>query len=307
MTDKVAIVVAPTGALNTRESAPYMAYTVEEQAVEAKDCEDAGASVYHVHVRDERGANSGDPRIYGQLVAQVRAKSAVLIQIGGALGPVRDPDTGVVGYPFTEKDRLRALETKPAPDMFTVKIGAVELRVPAENYETIGLRNSPTFLRRAVPYIMERDMCLELEIFDVGCLYNAKILEEEGLFGSAGLGSPGCYLHFVMGHGGQPATMKQLMYLHEESQKLFPNAEICVSAAADECYRIVATAMLLGCNMVRCGIEDSRRLSNGRRAESNVQIVENVVRIAKEIGRDVASVDEASEMLMPRKSARRAA
>ena len=307
MTDKVAIVVAPTGALNTRESAPYMAYTVEEQAVEARNCEDAGASIYHVHVRDERGANSGDPEIYGRLVEHVRAKSDLLIQIGGALGPVRDPDTGIIGYPFTEEDRLHALETKPAPDMFTVKIGAVELRVPAENYETIGLRNSPKFLRQAIPYVMERDMCLELEIFDVGCLYNAKILEEEGLFGPAGLSSPGCYLHFVMGHGGQPATMKQLMYLHEESLKLFPTAEICVSAAADECYRIITTAMLLGCNMVRCGIEDSRHLSNGRRAESNVQIVENVVRIAREIGRDVASVNEAHEMLMPRTSAKRAA
>jgi len=54
MTNKVAIVVAPTGALNTRESAPYMAYTVEEQAVEAKQCEDAGAPIYHVHVREDR-------------------------------------------------------------------------------------------------------------------------------------------------------------------------------------------------------------------------------------------------------------
>jgi len=71
-----------------------MAYTVEEQADEAKNCEDAEASVYHVHVRDERGANSGDPEIYGKLVEQVRTKSETLIQIGGALGPVRDPRHG---------------------------------------------------------------------------------------------------------------------------------------------------------------------------------------------------------------------
>ena len=79
MTDKVIIRVAPTGALNTREFAPYMAYTVEEQAVEAKNCEDAGASVYPVHVRDERGANSGDPKIYGEMVEHVRTKSTQLI------------------------------------------------------------------------------------------------------------------------------------------------------------------------------------------------------------------------------------
>ncbi len=307
MTEKVIICVAPTGALNTRESAPYMAYTVEEQALEAKNCEDAGASVYHVHVRDERGANSGDPKIYGELVEHVRAHSNQLIQIGGALGPVRDPDTGIIGYPFTEEDRLEALKTKPAPDMFTVKIGAVELRIPAENYDTIGLRNSPKFLRQAIPTVMNKGLCLELEIFDLGCLYNAKILEDEGLFGPNGLSSPGCYMHYVMGHGGQPATMKHLVYMYEEGQKLFPNAEICVSAAADHCYSLVTTAMLLGCNMVRCGIEDSRRLSNGERATSNVEIVENVVRIAREFGRDAATVGEAAEMLMPKNAGQRAA
>ena len=300
MTDKLAIVVAPTGALNTRKNTPFMAYTTAEQAEEAKRCEDAGAPIYHVHVRDERQANSGDPALYGELVTRVREKSKALIQIGGALGPRRDPDSGIIGYPFTEQDRLAALETEPEPDMFTVKIGAVELQVPDARYETIGLRNSPAFLRQAIPSVMNRKMCLELEIFDVGCLYNAKKLEDEGLFGDTGLSSPGCYLHYVMGHGGQPATMKQLMYIHEEGKKLFPNAEVCVSAAADACYKVITTAMLLGCNMVRCGIEDTHRLSNGQRAESNVQIVENVVRIAREFGRDIVSVDEARTMLMPK-------
>ena len=134
-----------------------------------------------MHVRDERNANTGDPAVYGELVRTVRSKSNALIQIGGALGPRRDPDTGEIGYPFTEADRLAALETKPEPDMFTVKIGAVELQVPANRYETVGLRNSPAFLRQAIPSIINRKLCLELEIFDLGCLYNAKKLENEGL------------------------------------------------------------------------------------------------------------------------------
>ena len=299
MTDKLAIVVAPTGALNTRKYTPYMAYTIEEQAEEARRCQDAGAPIYHVHVRDERHANTGDPEVYGELVRSVREKSDALIQIGGALGPRRDPDTGEIGYPWTEEDRLAALDTKPEPDMFTVKIGAVELQVPGNRYETVGLRNSPAFLREAIPSVMNRKICLELEIFDVGCLYNAKKLEDENLFGSAGLSSPGCYLHYVMGHGGQPATMKQLMYIHEEGEKLFPDAKVCVSAAGADCYPLITTAMLLGCTMVRCGIEDTHALSNGKRAESNVQIVENVVRIAREFGREIASVDDARSMLMP--------
>ena len=283
MSDKLAIVVAPTGALNSRDRTPFMPYTVEEQADEAKRCENAGAPIYHVHVRDRRGANSGDPIIYGELVSSVRKKSSALIQIGGALGPRRDPDTGLISYPFTEDDRLAALKTKPAPDLFTVKIGAVELQVPGEHMSSAG----------------EKSLAIELEIFDVGCLYNAKKLEAEGLFGSRGLSSPGFYLHYVMGHGGQPASMKQLMYIFEEGKKLFPDAEVCVSAAADDCYTIITTALLLGCNMVRCGIEDSHKLSNGRMATSNVEIVENVVRIAEEIGRNIASVEDAKKMLMP--------
>ena len=89
------------------------------------------------------------------------------------------------------------------------------------------------------------------------------------------------------------------MYIFEEGKKLFPDAEVCVSAAADDCYTIITTALLLGCNMVRCGIEDSHKLSNGRMATSNVEIVENVVRIAEEIGRNIASVEDAKKMLMP--------
>ena len=129
---------------------------------------------------------------------------------------------------------------------------------------------------------MNRKLCVELEIFELGCLYNAKKLENEGLFGSAGLSSPGCYLHYVMGHGGQPATLKHLLYMHEEGQKLFPDARVCVSAAGVDCYPLVTTAILLGCTMVRCGIEDTHLLSDGRRASSNAEIVENVVRIAQE-------------------------
>ena len=299
MADKLAIVVAPTGALNTREHVPYMAYTVEEQAEEARRCEDAGAPIYHVHVRDERNANTGDPAVYGELVRAVREESNALIQIGGALGPRRDPDSGDIAYPFTEADRLAALETTPEPDMFTVKIGAVELQVPANRYETVGLRNSPAFLRQAIPSVMNRKLCVELEIFELGCLYNAKKLENEGLFGSAGLSSPGCYLHYVMGHGGQPATLKHLLYMHEEGQKLFPDARVCVSAAGVDCYPLVTTAILLGCTMVRCGIEDTHLLSDGRRASSNAEIVENVVRIAQEFGREIASVEDARAMLMP--------
>ena len=125
---------------------------------------------------------------------------------------------------------------------------------------------------------MNRKICLELEIFDVGCLYNAKKLEDEGLFGSAGLSSPGCYLHYVMGHGGQPATMKQLMYIHEEGEKLFPDAKVCVSAAGGTAVRyapglrppkiptgyrtcgpIRALASVWNCGRRRRGIRSGRR------------------------------------------------
>ena len=153
MSDKLAIVIAPTGALNMRQIVPFMSYTAEEQAEEARRCEDAGAPIYHVHVRDESNANSGDPAHYSKLVEEVRKTSNALIQIGGALGPRRDPETGEIGYPFTEEDRLSVLaNTSPGPDMFSVKIGAVELQIPDARYANIGLRNSPKFLREAIQW-----------------------------------------------------------------------------------------------------------------------------------------------------------
>ena len=300
MSDKLAIVIAPTGALNMRDSVPFMAYTAEEQGQEAQRCEEAGAAIYHVHVRDEQHANSGDPAHYSELVAEVRKTSNALIQIGGALGPRRDPETGVIGYPFSENDRLSVLRnTQPGPDMFSVKIGAVELQVPDIRYANIGLRNSPEFLREAIPTVMDAGQCLELEIFDVGALYNAKKLEDEGLFGHDGLKSPGAYLHFVMGHGGQPATLKHLLYMCEEGRRLFPNARICVAGAGDMSWPIVTTGILLGVDMIRVGIEDTHNLANGQKAASNVEIVEAAVGIAQAFGREIATVADVRDLYMP--------
>ena len=299
LTGKLAIVVAPTGALNTRENAPYMAYTAEEQAQEARRCEEAGAPIYHVHVRDNKFANSGDPKDYGKLVQEVRKTSNALIQIGSAIGPRRDPDTGEINYPWTPEDRLAVMATDPKPDMYSLKIGAVELQIPGDKYSNVGLRNSPEFLRKAVPLILGAKQRIELEIFDVGAFHNAKKLEKEGLFGENGLCSPGVYLHYVMGCGAQPATLKQLMYIFEEGKRLFPRAKVCVTAVGEACWPVITLAILLGSDMVRIGIEDTKKLGNGEVATSNAQMVEEVARIAHTYGRKLASVEEARQMLMP--------
>ena len=78
-----------------------------------------------------------------------------------------------------------------------------------------------------------------------------KKLEVEGLFGSKGLSSPDFYLHYVMGHGGQPATMKHLMYIFKEGERLLPDAEVFASAAADDCHTIISTALLLSVKYVK--------------------------------------------------------
>ena len=120
--------------------------------------------------------------------------------------------------------------------------------------------------------------------------------KKRGLFGPDGLKSPGAYLHFVMGHGGQPATLKHLLYMYEEGRQLFPKAKICVAGAGVMSWPIVTTGILLGVDMVRVGIEDSHHLANGEKVTSNVQIVEEAVGIARKFGRDIATVDDARNL-----------
>ncbi len=294
MKKKIIIVVAPTGSITSRKDCPYIPITPEEQAEEAYRCYNAGATIYHVHARDPKTTLcTADINVYNEIVSQIKRKCAILTQIGGAIGFFPDPETKKVKV-ASEEQRLALLEITPTPDLITAPAGSLHHLVAG--YDSAVLPNTDSFLRKIIQTAIGKKMCVEIEIFDVSFLYNALRLAEEQVFDK---NKPGYYLHYVMGLGGQPPTFKQLMYISEEGNRLFPNAKWQVLANYEMQFPILTMGVLLGCDIVRVGAEDNPYLSNGERAKSNVQIVENAVRIAKELGREIATVDEAREMIMP--------
>ncbi len=138
-----------------------------------------------------------------------------------------------------------------------------------------------------------------MEIWDVSHLHNTMRLCEEGLFDRNMV----FHIDYPLGiAGGQPATPKQLMYIAEEGKKMFPNSKWQALGIGKDEYPMITLAMILGADSVRVGLEDNIYIGHGELAKSNAQLVEKAVRIAHELDFEVATVEEAREILHMKKN-----
>ncbi len=278
----------------SRKDCPYIPITPEEQAEEAYRCYNAGASIYHVHARDPNTELcTADLSVYRDIVEGIKQRSPILTQIGTGLGFFPDPVTGKMTA-ASEEQRIALLNIEPKPDLITTTPISRHHLIPG--FEPTLQPNTESFLKKLIPAAISKKMGVEMEIFEVSFLYHALRLVEQGVFNSE---KQGFYLDYVMGLGGQPPTFRQLMYISEEGKRLFPNAKWQVLANREMQFPLLTMGILLGCDIVRVGAEDNPFLSNGEPAKSNAQIVENAVRIARELGREIATVDETRDLLMP--------
>jgi len=292
MKEKVIITVAPVGALTFLDKAPYLPTSPEEIAQEAYRSYQAGASIVHIHSRDEKTKlATPDLKVYNEIVRRIRGKCNMIIQIGGGIGAWYD---SVTNKPVVASDeqKLALLNIEPEPDMLTVNLGTFDFILPGYGYQTFD--NTPDFQRKVIKGIIEKKWGMEFEAYDVSHLHNALRLAEEGVFDK----DMHFDLDYVMGvAGGMPATPRQLLYMFEEGKRLFPKAKVAVLGLGRYEFPMVTMGMILGCDIIRVGLEDNIYLSKGVLVKSNAELVEKAVRIAKELGRDIATVDEAKEIL----------
>jgi 3-keto-5-aminohexanoate cleavage enzyme len=133
-----------------------------------------------------------------------------------------------------------------------------------------------------------------MEIAEVGFLHNASRLADEGVFDrNAG----NFWLDYIMGFGGMPATPRQLVFMAEEGQRLFPQAKWQVNATGTDQFKMNILGASMGCDIVRVGFEDNMYLPNGKKAKYNADLVEAMARIASDLGREIATPQEAAAML----------
>lgn len=294
---KLIILVAPTGNQVERDGV-HLPTSPDDIAEEVYRCYQAGASLVHVHARDPQTKKStGDLSIFGEIIAKIKARCGILIQTTSSLGLKLDSVTKQWVW-HTDSERLGLLSIEPSQDLLTCAMGSWEFIHPEGGQPDPSTQiNGFEYLRKIIPAIVKKGIPWEMEIAEVGFLHNAARLADEGVFDR---NRAKFWLDFVMGYGGMPATARQLVFMAEEGQRLFPGAKWEVNATGRDQFPMNILGASMGCDIVRVGFEDNVRLPNGKPAKHNYELVEAMAKLARDLGREIASVDEARAILSHR-------
>lgn len=274
--DKLIITACICGAEVTKEHNPAVPYTVEEIANEAYGAYKAGASIIHLHVRYDDGTPTQDVERFRECFEAIRAKCPdVIIQpsTGGAVGMSNDERL----QPITLMPEMATL------DCGTCNFGGNDIFVNTEN-----------MIKDFGEKMIARGIKPEVEVFDKGMIDMANRLCKKGYIKAP------MHFDFVMGvNGGISGEPRDLIFMKES----IPQGSTWTVAGVGRYEFPMAVMGILMGGHVRVGFEDNVYLSKGVLAKSNAELVEKVVRLAKEFGREIATPDEAREILglAPRK------
>ncbi len=268
--EKLIITAAICGAEVRKVDNKNLPITPEELAVAALDAEKAGASVIHLHVRDDKGLPTQDIEVFRETINLMKQK--------GVRAIIQPSTGGAVNMSYEE--RQQPVELKP--EMVSLDCGSINF---GENDVFI---NTPEMIRSFAHRLTTLNILPELECFDSGHMSNAlDICRGE-------LSLKHMHFNFVLGvKGGMPATIEHLLLM---ISMLPPGATWTASGIGRHQLAMVYHTIPLG-GHVRVGFEDNIYYSYGVLAESNAQLVERVARLAKEFGREIAAPDEARKIL----------
>jgi 3-keto-5-aminohexanoate cleavage enzyme len=265
---KLIITAALTGAEVTREQQPNLPITPQEISAAALEAYQAGAAIVHVHARRKDGSPTQDRDIYGEIQRLVTGASPLIFQ----------PSTGGATW-HSAAERLQPLDL--SPEMATLSTGTC-------NFGRDIFANPQDFYEKAARIMQERGVKPEFEVFEAGMIDNALRLVREG-FVQAPL-----HFNFVLGvPGAMSASVRNLSFLVDS---IPPDATWTVSGIGRFETPLAAAAIAMG-GHVRVGFEDNIYYGRGELATSNAQLVARIVRIANELGRQVATPDQAREIL----------
>ena len=273
--DKVIITVAQTGAITNKSLNPNVPEQPAEIVASAYDCYNEGAAICHIHARDTQGENTSDVDIFNEIHCGIRAKCDLIIQDSTGGGPN-----------LSQEQRIMCLQA--GPEMASLNMGSL-MRVSGP-YKGIAWSNLPEEIDYYLSEMQKRGIKPEMEV------YNHAMLQEVHRLVNQGLVDPPYYINIVLGmryQGAEPATPQTLLSIAGG----LPDGALfnCTGVGAAQ-TGIVTMAMIMG-GCVRVGLEDNIYYSKGELAVSNAQLVARVVRIARELGKEPATPDEARKIL----------
>ena len=268
--EKLIITAAICGAEVTKEHNPNVPYTVDEMVREAKSAYEAGAAVIHVHVREDDGTPTQDRERFRVILDAIKKACPDVILIpstGGATG-------------MTPEERLQPTELMP--EMATLDCGTCNFS------DDVFVNDMPT-MRAFGKRMLENHIKPEYECCEIGHLDTILNMAKKGLVP----GDP-MQFNFVLGvNGCTPATFDNLAFL---VNKIPAGSTWTVTGVGRGAWPMAVAGICMGGN-VRVGFEDNIYLGKGQKAQSNGELVAKVVRLAKELGREIANPEEARVIL----------
>lgn len=268
----VVVAVAITGSVPRKRDNPAVPVTPAEQIESTHEAYEAGATLVHIHVRNDDETPSSDPRRFAAVQEGIVKHCPGMIVQFSTGGRGRDPSA-----------RGSALYLKP--DMASLSTGSV-------NFPTIVYENHTTLVTDLATKMREHGIRPEIEIFDLSHLHGAKRLVEAGVMDERP------HVQFVMGvQNAMPAEEHLLDLLLGELHRVLPNATWTAAGIGRHQALVMDWALARGADAVRTGLEDNIRVTKERLATSNAELVRIATEAVASCGRHVATPAEARAIL----------
>ena len=295
---KVIITCAVTGAIHTPSMSPYLPVTPEEIIEASVGAAEAGAAIIHLHARDPiTGKPDQSPEAFAKFLPQIKARTNAALNLTSG------------GSPFMKIDERIQPSLRFAPEVASLNMGSINFALfpmldrfktfkhPWEKEHLEGsrdliFRNTFKDIEYALAACAANGTRFELECYDIGHLYNLAHFAERGLI------KPPFFVQSVFGIlGGIGVHEEAVMHMKRTADRLFgKDYQWSVLGGGRHQMRIATLSIGMGGN-VRVGLEDSLWQGKGTLAKSNADQVRQVRQIIEGLGHEVATPDEAREML----------
>jgi len=273
---KLIINVALTGVVPTKSDNPNVPITPQEIADDALACAREGASIVHVHARDEDGKPTYRKEIYAEIIGRIRDKDPHLVICASTSGRVHNkPEL---------RSEVLSLQGEERPDMASLTLGSF-------NFPDTISANPPETVVHLASLMRQRGIKPELEVFEAGMINYGVYLMRKGILSN----DDRPYFNLILGSlGSARANISSLSHM---SGCLPHNAIWSVGGVGRFQLTMTAVAIAIGAG-VRVGLEDNIYFDHGKKIlATNPQLVRRAAKLAGELGRDVACPVETRQML----------
>jgi uncharacterized protein (DUF849 family) len=300
--EKLIITAAITGNITLPVQTPYLPLSPQQIIEDAVKAANAGAASVHIHGRDPKTARpTTDPAVYKEIAAGIKAKSNVIVCV----------TTGGTAF-MTPEERAQVVPALK-PELATFNMGTINFsihpiadRFKDEDYKypwekefavstkDFIFRNTFGDIEKLMVMMKENNTKPEFEVYDVGHLYNLNFLIRRKIIQLP------VWLQFVTGIlGGIGANVEEVVHLKQTADRLLGADNYTwsvIGAGYPAEFNLGTLSMMMGGN-VRVGMEDNIFVEKGVLCKSNADLVEKIVKIAKLLGREIATPDEARKIL----------